>query len=257
MKIPRPRFNIIELTLFALLLMFLAFSTGRYHEAKAMQPFLSRGNTELQRYSERFGPQRNSRYGEEWLIRDYFNDERDGVFVDVGANHYRRESNTYYLESALGWSGIAIEPQIKFAGDYGKYRPRTKFIPLFVSDASNATATLYVPDNDLVASATREFAEEVSETRAVSVDTTTLDDILDRSGITRIDFMSIDIELHEPQALKGFSIERFKPRLVCVEGHLPVRQQILDYFTSHGYSVVGRYLRADSENLWFAPQTGS
>ena len=222
-----------------------------------MQPFLSRGNTELQRYSERFGPQRNSRYGEEWLIRDYFNDERNGVFVDVGANHYRRESNTYYLESVLGWSGIAIEPQVKFAGDYAKHRPRTKFIPLFVSDASNRTATLYVPDNDLVASATREFAEEVSEARAISVNTTTLDDILDRSGITRIDFMSIDIELHEPQALRGFSIERFKPRLICVEGHLPVRQQLLDYFTSHGYSVVGRYLRADSENLWFAPQTGS
>ena len=63
----------------------------------------------------------------------------------------------------------------------------------------------------------------------------------------------MDIELNEPQALKGFSIERFQPGLVVVESHAPVRQQILDYFASHRYVVIGKYLRADSENLWFTP----
>ena len=63
----------------------------------------------------------------------------------------------------------------------------------------------------------------------------------------------MDIELHEPQALKGFDIERFRPALVCIEGLLPVRQQILDYFAGHGYVLLGRYLRADLQNLYFAP----
>ena len=83
----------------------------------------------------------------------------------------------------------------------------------------------------------------------------TLDDILDRSGINRIDFLSVDVELHEPQVLRGLSIERFRPRLVCIEAHLEVRQQILDYFAGHGYVLVGKYLRADSENMWFMPAT--
>jgi hypothetical protein len=32
-------------------------------------------------------------------------DRREGVFVDIGANHYRDASKTYYLETRLGWSG--------------------------------------------------------------------------------------------------------------------------------------------------------
>ena len=84
----------------------------------------------------------------------------------------------------------------------------------------------------------------------------TLDDILDSEKIQRIDFLSMDIELHEPQALQGFHIDRFKPSLVCVEGLLPVRQQILDYFAGHGYVVVGKYMWADLENLYFEPLAG-
>jgi hypothetical protein len=66
--------------------------------------------------------------------------------------------------------------------------------------------------------------------------------------------MSIDIELWEPQALKGFDIERFRPRLVCIEAHPEVRQQILEYFFDHGYVLEGRYLRADVWNLYFKPR---
>jgi hypothetical protein len=65
--------------------------------------------------------------------------------------------------------------------------------------------------------------------------------------------MSMDIELSEPQALAGFSISRYKPSLVCIEAHAPVRQAILNYFASAGYVVVGKYLRYDVENLYFAP----
>jgi FkbM family methyltransferase len=179
--------------------------------------------------------------------------------VDVGANHYREHSNTYYLETQLGWSGLAIEPQTKYAADYAQYRPKTRFVPLFVSDVSDQQATLYVPSDDRVASSDRRFAESSSggTIESVSTNTATLDDILGASGISNIDFLSMDIELHEPQALKGFSIERFRPRLVCIEGHAAVRQQILDYFTHHRYVMVSRYLRADTANLWFAPLTDS
>jgi FkbM family methyltransferase len=258
MKILRPKLNLLELAMLAALVALLGYVGGRYRTELRLRPYLSTGAEELQGLEQRYGPSHNSRYGEEWMVRDFFRDERGGVFVDVGANHYKRDSNTYYLETQLGWSGVAIEPQIKFAADYAAQRPRTTFVPLFVSDTSNSKATLYVPANDLLASADRKAAEqEGGDIVPVVTNTTTLDDVLDRSGITRVDFMSIDIELHEPQALKGFAIDRFRPRLVCIEAHPPVRQEILDYFSAHGYVVVGRYLRADSENLWFAPPKNS
>ena len=255
MKVPKPKLNVIELSMLAALIAVMGFLLGVNRTEYRLQPFLSRGSGELQELAARYASARNSRYGEEWIVRDFFQDRRGGVFVDVGANHYQRDSNTYYLETELGWSGVAIEPQAKFASDYRAHRPLTTFVPLFVSDVSDREATLYVTSNDLVASFDKGLAEAVSNSSAhpVSTRTMTLDDILDRHGIREIDFLSMDIELHEPQALKGFSIERFRPRLASIEALAPVRQQILDYFASHDYVVIAKYLRADTENLWFAP----
>jgi FkbM family methyltransferase len=210
-------------------------------------------------FEKKYGPDHYSEREEEWLIRDYFQDRRGGVFVDVGANHYKVASKTYYLESKLGWSGIAIEPQQEFAAEYAKYRPRTKFLPFFISDLSNQTARLYLRNRkDQVASSNEAFVKSlggVSEVR--DVPTMTLNDVLESEGISRFDFMSLDIELHEPEALAGFDIERFRPSLVCVEGLLPVRQKILDYFAAHGYVLVGKYMWVDLENLYFEPRPAS
>ena len=38
-----------------------------------------------------------------------------------------------------------------------------------------------------------------------------------------------------------------------LEAHPSVRQQIIEYFSLAHYVILGKYLRADTENLWFAP----
>ena len=80
-----------------------------------------------------------------------------------------------------------------------------------------------------------------------------MNDLLDSEHVTTLDFLSMDIELGEPKALAGFDVDRFRPAFVCIEAHPEVRQQILDYFATHHYAVVGKYLRADESNLYFAP----
>ena len=88
-----------------------------------------------------------------------------------------------------------------------------------------------------------------------TVPTITLNDLLGTEKVQHIDFVSMDIETWEPKALSGFDIERFKPQLVCIEAHEQVRQQILDYFARHRYVIVGKYLRADPQNLYFMPMS--
>src|SRR5262249_3219368 len=103
-------------------------------------------------------------------------------------------------------------------------------------------------------SSTKAFAESGGHASVgVSSTTATLDDILDRYSLRNIDFLTMDVELAEPRALNGFSIQRFRPRLVCVEAHPQVRHQILAYFARSGYVVAAKYLRADVNNLWFVP----
>jgi FkbM family methyltransferase len=221
--------------------------------------FGENGRREMQPIARKYGTKHYSRTVEEFLIRDYFEDRRNGVFVDVGANHYRDDSNTFYLESQLGWSGVAIDALEEFAAGYRAHRPRTQFVAAFVSDVVGDTAQFFVPNkNKLVASVSEEFTRrEGTPGKPREVPTTTLNVILDQARVSRIDFLSMDIELSEPKALAGFDIERYRPSLVCIEAHPGVRQQILDYFAQRDYVLVGRYLRADGNNLYFAPLTSS
>jgi FkbM family methyltransferase len=215
------------------------------------------GDREIEWFAATYGPDHYSEREEEWMIRDFFQGQRGGFFVDIGANHYKRFSKTYYLENALGWSGLAIDPLNEFAADYAEHRPNTRFFPLFVSDSSDELAKLYViSDNTLVASGNREFTELFGEPdRVETIPTVALSDLLDKEGVETIDFLSMDIELNEPKALAGLDLDRHRPRFVCIEALLPVRQVILDHFMRNGYVIAGKYLRADTENLYFVPLT--
>jgi FkbM family methyltransferase len=211
------------------------------------------GAPELEPFAERYGPTHDTQFGEEWLVRDFFQDKRGGIFVDVGANHYRVHSMTYYLETQLGWSGVAIEAQKSFAAEWAAHRPRTKFFAMFASDTVGDAVKFYVPQTKHGLNASGNPDAAVVPTTETTVPSTTITAALETAGITAIDFLSMDIELFEPQALAGFDIDRFRPALACIEAHPVVRQKILDYFNGHGYVLVGKYLRADVNNLYFTP----
>jgi FkbM family methyltransferase len=205
--------------------------------------------------AERYGPAKNSEHDEEWIIREALQDRRGGVFVDVGASDYRHLSNTYFLEKELGWSGIAIDPIESFAADYRAHRPRTRFFSLFVSDRSHDLVKFFInPDHTLVSSSQAEFTKRWGSGVSMrDVRTITLDDLLAELGVTQVDFLNMDIELSEPKALAGFSIQKYRPALVCIEAHPEVRQAILDYFAKNDYVAIARYIRTDEVNLWFRP----
>ena len=118
------------------------------------------GSREIAPILQKYGAHRFSRNVEEWVIRDFFQDRHDGVFLDVGANDYRNESNTYYLETELGWSGVAIDALEEFAPGYKEHRPHTRFFAGFVSDVGDSAVQFFVPEqNKLVASVSHEFTE--------------------------------------------------------------------------------------------------
>lgn len=201
-----------------------------------------------------YGPERYSEFVEEWIVRDVFQNRPGGTFLDVGAADFKEKNNTYYLETALGWSGIAIDA-LDYAEGYRVGRPRTRFLRFFVSDRSDDVVDFYeLKRNNAASSGDKAFVDRFGETPTVHrVETITLDRLLDATSVTHVDFVSLDIELGEPKALAGFDVRRFHPSLVCVEAHAEVRQALLNYFARNGYVVLGKYLRVDTRNLYFAP----
>lgn len=208
-----------------------------------------------------------SQHDEELIIRDFFKDRRGGFFVDVGCYDYQDLSTTFYLEKHLGWSGIGIDANQSLRADYERYRPRTRFENYVVTDQSGGTHTFYLNvGGEGISSVSRRWIVDFVDTffpnaqpkiREVEVPAITLDDLLEKNDVKKIDFLSMDIEGHEAAALAGFDIEKFGPELVCIEAPQEPGP-ILDYFAKHGYRRIDRYQEFDRVNWYFepSPQTG-
>jgi FkbM family methyltransferase len=169
---------------------------------------------------DRYAPDNYSLGNEQIIIRHFFMDRMNGFFVDVGAAHYKEGNNTYYLEERLGWSGIAIDANNEFAEGYLKFRPRTSFFNLFVSDISDKEASFNIVDDNKLrdrmrSTAIKSFVNKW-KSHEIQVPTITLNDLLDRMSIKNIDFLNMDIERWEPRALAGFDIKKYHPDLVCI-----------------------------------------
>jgi len=198
-----------------------------------------------------------SQFDEEVIVRDFFQDREHGFFIDVGCAWPKTDSNTYYLEAHLGWSGIAIDALQGYGPQWRAERPNSQFFAYLVSDHSETREAFYRANATGLSSATKDRVfkgRKIGQTE-VEVETITLDKLLDAQGITKIDFLTMDIEEHEPQALAGFDIERFKPQLVCIEASPSIRVQLLEYFDTHGYERIERYLEHDHVNWYFTPKT--
>lgn len=199
---------------------------------------------------------------EELIIRDFFNDRRGGVFVDIGCSHWMWSSNTCYLEKYLGWSGIAVDALNENAPGYIENRPNTKFFNFLITDHSGTVESFYrFPESPGDSSIYKELIKKQADRKKISenyqivhVPTITLTELLEKNKINKIDFLSMDIEGSEPLALAGFDIKRFRPELVCIEVGNTDPNKILEYFTRHDYERIDKYLKYDKVNWYFKPK---
>ena len=182
------------------------------------------------------------------LKEAFFDGATSGYFVEVGANDPQLNSQTWHFEQA-GWSGILIEPQ----PDLAQLLRRTRSAKVYAAACSSPARTgrpahmfLAVPFSSLDPNLA---VTNVRADRTIEVPVRTLDDILTEACAPRpIDFLSIDVEGHEPEVLAGFDIERWRPRLILIEDHVVslAKHRLL---TRAGY----RLIRRTGLNAWYVP----
>lgn len=185
----------------------------------------------------------------ESALKEKFLGTKPGFFVEVGANEPTEGSQTWHLES-LGWSGVLIEPLPNLAQRLRETRSAT-VVECACSSPQHAGSTREL----FVAGALSSFDPRLMEARAspqgsISVTVKTLDQVLaEAQAPAPIDFLSIDVEGHEVDVLKGFDLERWRPRLILLEDHL-LDLKKHRFITSRGY----RLLRRTALNNWYVPQ---
>ncbi|MDO8534957.1 MAG: FkbM family methyltransferase [Xanthobacteraceae bacterium] len=188
-----------------------------------------------------YGPER-----EQELVSAFLG-ERPGIFVEVGANDPVIESQTLHLERR-GWTGLLVEPLAEMAAALRRQRKARVAEVACGAPAHHGTLMSFkvattgstladdFTDADLVA----------SEIRKVPV--ATLDSLLKQAGFAKVDFVSIDVEGFEIEVLAGFSLERYRPRLVLMEDR--VRELTRHrHMLGRGYKLV----RRTGLNSWYVP----
>ncbi len=161
--------------------------------------------------------------GEDLILQRLLDNQGQGFYVDVGAHHPKRFSNTYLLYKR-GWSGINIDATPGSMRAFGRQRPRD--INLEIAVANNpATLTFYIFDDPALNTFDEALAHDRNATTAFRIvdqkriPTRRLRDILaeylpaDRS----IDVLSIDAEGFDFDVLQSNDWEKFRPRYVLVE----------------------------------------
>ena len=94
------------------------------------------------RFSDPYAIKCYSQEGEDMILRRIFEGQENGFYIDVGAHHPRRFSNTYYFYKQ-GWRGINIEPNPDALKAFNSDRPKDINLQLGVSDAASILKYYY------------------------------------------------------------------------------------------------------------------
>jgi len=166
-----------------------------------------------------------SQDGEDMILRSVFADKKKGFYVDVGAHHPKRFSNTYYFYK-LGWTGINIDPLPGSMNIFNKIRSNDINIEKAIS-LKKQILTYYMFNE----SALNGFSKELSEKRykgdnnqyslesTIDLETVTLEHILNQNlpEDQRIDFLSIDVEGLDFDVLRSNNFIKFRPKVILIE----------------------------------------
>jgi FkbM family methyltransferase len=160
---------------------------------------------------------------EDVLLSRVFRDQRQGFYVDVGANDPTVYSVTRHFYD-LGWHGINIEPGLIFER-LQQERPRDVNLNVAVSDVSGPVTFYEFPDfpgsSTLDPAQLEHIQEFTSRCVPRTVQARPLREILEQYAPGTIDFLSVDVETHERQVLVSNDWERFRPRVLLIEATLP------------------------------------
>lgn len=188
-----------------------------------------------------------SQSGEDVVLWRMLKSRRDGFYVDVGAHHPRKFSNTWLLHKYRGWRGVNIDATQSSIDAFNAERPNDINVCSAVS-AQRGVVQLRVTAggarntiSDAQAASVTRKGVEITEVRSVTA--APLAEILrERLGPTHvIDLMNVDVEGLDLEALQSNDWTAFRPRILVVEDfafrETPAATPIFQFLNGQGYAL--------------------
>jgi FkbM family methyltransferase len=199
-----------------------------------------------------FCPESYSQEGEDIILSKIFEGKKSGFYVDIGAHHPFRFSNTYIFYKK-GWNGINIDPLPEFKELFDKYRPKDINLNFAVSDTSDKLTYYMFNEPALNTFSINEAKSKdgihngmykIINTQDIQM--VTLESILDSHlENNEIDFINIDVEGLDLNVLKSNNWEKYKPKIILIEelnfDFLKLYEnQVFVYLSKKGYLLKHR-----------------
>lgn len=163
-----------------------------------------------------------SQDGEDMILKEIFSCKSEGFYVDIGAHHPKRFSNTYNFYKN-GWRGINIDPLVGVKGIFDELRPRDINLEIGISD-NIGQLNYYMYDEPAFNTFSKEACErakskfDIEPFQVKKIEVDRLENILNKHAANmQIDLMNIDVEGYELNVLKSNDWEKWVPKVILVE----------------------------------------
>lgn len=163
--------------------------------------------------------------------------KRNGYFVEFGACDGAIASNTLTLEKNFGWTGVLAEPATCWHGALAANRS-CRIDHRCISSRTGARVVLHEGDSPIVSSLYRQHKFLGDVRQSYEVETVSLGDLLrDHDAPQHVDFLSVDCEGHEMEAIATLDFERYSFGFICIEQHHHVNPErdVSQIFEKAGY----------------------
>jgi FkbM family methyltransferase len=194
-----------------------------------------------------------SQEGEDLVLYRLMGHKTNGFYVDIGAHHPYRFSNTYKFYQ-LGWRGINIDPLPGSMTLFKDKRPRDINLEIAIVHSEYQQPYYYM----FAEPALNTMDERVAKMRELTVPTDKiintikvpsykLADVLDQYLPDQggIDFFSIDVEGMDFDVIKSNNWDKYQPNFVVLENfnselHEDLNSEVTVFLVERNYRLVAK-----------------
>ncbi len=157
---------------------------------------------------------------EDLVIKEYFKSKNKGFYVDVGCYHPLQRNNTMLLYQK-GWRGINIDISDFSIKLFKFLRPDDFNLNLAVSNKEGEIDMFFQKKLSQLSTIKKNHAKNAFQGNILNkkILSKRLTSILDDSKYKdqKIDFLNIDVEGADFEALQSLNLDKYSPELICIE----------------------------------------
>jgi FkbM family methyltransferase len=194
-----------------------------------------------------------AQFGEDRILAEIFTDTGVGYCAEIGAYDGQTGSATLAFERR-GWHCLLVEPIPECVEEIRRHREGV--VRQCAASSEEGETTFFLAARveqmstlELDHAHHQWVAALGGNIREIRVRTARIDTLLEDVGFPALQFITLDVEGHELEALRGFSLARWAPRIVIIEeNRLRRSSAVRSHMSAHGYVN----FRRTGVNDWYA-----